>query len=265
MGDSTKTGAWANIEEGVSEIRMQVPAVAQAATAFILAGIARFIGVIASVEYYPVAAFNGHAGTAQVETLTVGEAPDADGNLPVTVIAANKPALAGAGKTIQVAILNADDEAGVATKIRAALIADADIGHAVTGFFTITGAGAAIILTANAAAANDATMAASFTAVLGLNATASANTTAGVAPGTVTRRHRLFNRKADATGVGVAADLAHTTTSPAKIKKNITVTSVLADKTVAVGDVLEFESSPVGAGIADPGGLLIIKLDRTPA
>jgi len=51
-----------------------------------------------------------------------------------------------------------DTAAGVATKIRAALIADADVGDPSTGFFTVTGSGADVVLTANVAAANDPTM-----------------------------------------------------------------------------------------------------------
>jgi len=65
------------------------------------------------------------------------------------------------------------------------LIADADIGHVTTGFFTVTGSTDQVILTAKAKAANDATMnvaTATGTAV-GLTASpTSANTTAGVAP-----------------------------------------------------------------------------------
>jgi len=120
-------------------------------------------------------------GTPQVDTLTVVGTCNANGNLPVTVIAANKPALAGAGKTINVAILDLDTASVVAGKIRAALLADADVGHVTTGFFTVSGAGAEVILTARTAVANDVTMALSYTSVLGMTGATSANTTAGVA------------------------------------------------------------------------------------
>lgn len=77
----------------------------------------------------------------------------------------------------------ADNAAAVATKIRAALTADTDVG----GFFTISGTGADIIATAKTAAANDATMNISVDngTCTGLTTAAtSADTTAGVAPGT---------------------------------------------------------------------------------
>lgn len=143
MGDSTKTGAWANLEESVGEMRVNIPATAQGATAFLLAGIARFAGVLRSAEYYPNSLITG-----------------ADTN---------------------------------------------------------------------------------------------------------TRRLRVYNRKADASGTAVMADLQfnNAVNGPAKVSKAVTVTSTLADKTVAAGDVIEFNSAFVGTGIADPGGLLVLKFDRS--
>lgn len=75
-----------------------------------------------------------------------------------------------------------DSASAVGGKMRAALIADADVGDAGTGFFTVTGAGANIILTAKTQAANDATMnvaIANGTAAGLTAAPTSADTTAG--------------------------------------------------------------------------------------
>lgn len=118
----------------------------------------------------------GVGGTPQAEDLTVVGTCTGDGNLPVTVTAANSPALA-AGKTINVAILDTDTATIVAGKIRVALAADTDVN----GFFVVSGATTHVILTARAGAANDVTMAVSNTAVLGMTAATSANSTAGVA------------------------------------------------------------------------------------
>lgn len=125
----------------------------------------------------------GAGGTAQVETNTVVGTIDADGNIPVTVTAAGSPALA-AGKTVQVPVLNGDSASVTAGKIRAALTADADIGHVSTGFFTVSGAGADYVLTAKTRAANDASANAGHTngTATGLTPSAnSTNTTPGVA------------------------------------------------------------------------------------
>ena len=68
----------------------------------------------------------------------------------------------------------------VATKIRAGLTADPDVG----GFFTVSGANANVILTAKVEAANDGTLAITLPAAddTGITFGASANTTPGVAP-----------------------------------------------------------------------------------
>ncbi len=127
------------------------------------------------------------AGTAQVETATViGTVTPVSGggNATVVVTAAG---MTNSPKTIGVAVLASDDASAVAGKIRTALIADDDVGSVTTGFFTITGAGANIILTANTKAANDATINVSIDngTCTGLTAApSSANTTAGIAPGT---------------------------------------------------------------------------------
>lgn len=121
------------------------------------------------------------SGAAQIEQLVVDGTANESEDLAVTVVAAGRPALAGAGKTIQVAIADTDTAAIVAGKIRAALIADADIGHPTTGFFTITGTGVNVFATANAKAANDVTMAISYENAHGMTGATSTNSVAGVA------------------------------------------------------------------------------------
>jgi len=114
-------------------------------------------------------------GVRQVETLTI-VGTSSGGNLPVTVIATGSVALAGAGKTINVALANLDNATVSAGKVRAALAADVDVA----AFFTISGSGADVVATAKLPAANDTLMALSNTAAVGMSAATSANTTAGV-------------------------------------------------------------------------------------
>lgn len=73
-----------------------------------------------------------------------------------------------------------DSAAIVAAAVRNALILNA----AIAAFFTVSGTGASVILTAITRAANDATMDATLTngSATGMTGTSSANTTAGVAP-----------------------------------------------------------------------------------
>lgn len=113
----------------------------------------------------------------QVETATVVGSVTGSGNATVGVTALNMP---NSPKTLSVAVLNLDTASQVATKIRTALAADADINN----FFTIGGTGAAITLTTKVAAGNDTTMNMSIAngTCTGLTAApTSANTTAGVA------------------------------------------------------------------------------------
>lgn len=121
-------------------------------------------------------------GARQIETATVVGTISSTGELDVTVTANGMP---NSPKTIQVAVEDTDTASIVGGKIRAALIADADIGHATTGFFTISGTGAEVVLTKKAKATNDGTLniaiangtAAGLTPVV-----TSDNTKAGVAP-----------------------------------------------------------------------------------
>lgn len=81
---------------------------------------------------------------------------------------------------------------------------------------------------------------------------------------TNTRIQRLYNRKADNSGTTVVASLQYNNgvNAPAKRKKTITLSATAADLVVAAGDVLEFNSAAVGNGLADVGGLLIVKIAR---
>lgn len=80
-----------------------------------------------------------------------------------------------------------------------------------------------------------------------------------------TRLIRLINRKADNSGALVAASLQFNlgVNALAKVKKVVTLTGVALDKVVAVGDVLEFASSIVGAGLADSGGLVVVRIAKS--
>ena len=82
---------------------------------------------------------------------------------------------------------------------------------------------------------------------------------------TNTRRHRLYNRKGDNSGTTVAADLQYNagTDLAAKTPNDIPLSATASDLNVTEGDVLEFNSSAVGTGIADGGGLLEVRLVRS--
>lgn len=119
-------------------------------------------------------AFNG---TLQVETATAAGTITGAGNATVVVTAYG---MSNSPKTVSVAVANADTASAWAGKVRTALAADADVG----AFFTMSGAAAAIVLTAKATQANDNGMNVSLANGTSTGITAaptSANTTAGVA------------------------------------------------------------------------------------
>ena len=90
----------------------------------------------------------------QVETATVAETvPNVlvAGDAKVIVTAAG---MTGSPETVNVPVALNDDEATVAGKIRAGLAANTHVND----FFTVSGAGTAVILTARTAAANDTSM-----------------------------------------------------------------------------------------------------------
>lgn len=57
-------------------------------------------------------------------------------------------------------------------------------------------------------------------------------------------------------------NFASGTNAPAGDEKAITLSGTPANLTVAQGDVLEVDSTHVGSGIADPGGLVSITISR---
>ena len=94
---------------------------------------------------------NTIGGTRQVMTATVTAPSGDDGDVVVTVTAAN---MGVTPKDVTVSVADGDTEAQVATELRAALAADDDVG----GFFDVTAAGAVVTLTCKTHAANDPTM-----------------------------------------------------------------------------------------------------------
>jgi len=118
----------------------------------------------------------GVALTAQVETLTVGQAITAGGKASLVVTA---DGMTNSPKTLSVEVEAEDTVEEVGEKLRTALGADEDV----IAFFTVSGADAAVILTAITGAADDATMDMTLTneAAVGLSATDSTTTVDGVA------------------------------------------------------------------------------------
>ena len=118
----------------------------------------------------------GVAPVLQVETAAVTAGSSGAGTLVVTVTSA---LLGAGGQPVNVSVTADDDTVDeVAEKVRAALAADLDIAAA----FTISGDGANIILTALAAAADDATLSIDLTDAdsTGVTFGASADTASGV-------------------------------------------------------------------------------------
>ena len=75
----------------------------------------------------------------------------------------------------------------------------------------------------------------------------------------------LINKGQAGAGTAVVAtlSLASGVNLTAFDEKAITVSSPAADLVVAVGDVLQWQSLHVGTGIADPGGTVVVTIDRT--
>lgn len=115
------------------------------------------------------------SGTKQIETLTCVGTAAGNGNVDWTFASAD------ANATGTTAILSGDTPTQYAAKIAASLMANADIAFR----YTVTSAGADIIITKRQAEANDGTLAlttANGTPSPGITGATSANTTAGVAP-----------------------------------------------------------------------------------
>lgn len=101
----------------------------------------------------------GITADASSADTTPGVAP---GTGTVTVVV-TADGMINSPKTLNIAVVAGDTAAQVAGKIRTALQSDANIGHASTGFFTVTGEDADVVLTAKVVAADDTTMNIAFT------------------------------------------------------------------------------------------------------
>lgn len=79
------------------------------------------------------------------------------------------------------------------------------------------------------------------------------------------RTVQLVNKGQTGVGATVVASLnfANGTNAPAGDEKAITLSGTPANLVVAAGDVLEWQSNAVGTGIADPGGLVRVTIERT--
>ena len=129
-----------------------------------------------------------NAPQLQVMTKVVTAAPDADGTITLTITAAgmdNSPL----DVEVELVALTHTSQSLVAAAIRTALAADEDIA----AFFTVGGTGASVVLTAKAAAADDATMAMEFADTDSTSATmgATEDTTPGALSTYVARQYQV--------------------------------------------------------------------------
>jgi hypothetical protein len=78
------------------------------------------------------------------------------------------------------------------------------------------------------------------------------------------RRHAVTNRGSAGLGTNEAAFLAYASgvNAVAFDAKTITLHATAANRVVAAGDVLSFDSTAPGTGIADPGGMVIVEITR---
>jgi hypothetical protein len=79
------------------------------------------------------------------------------------------------------------------------------------------------------------------------------------------RTYALVNKAQDGTGATTVASLnmGNGTNAAAGDEKAITLSGTPANLVVAAGDILEWTSTHVGTGIADPGGLVQVEIDRS--
>jgi flagellar hook-associated protein 1 FlgK len=102
-------------------------------------------------------------GTAQVITLTIGSGAAVNKTLQITVTAAG---MANSPQLLEIPVLDGDTADDIAAQIRTALNANANV----TSFFTVTGAGADVVLTALTPAENDDTMNVSVSGIIATGA-----------------------------------------------------------------------------------------------
>lgn len=79
------------------------------------------------------------------------------------------------------------------------------------------------------------------------------------------RTFTLFNRRSTGTGTTTMATLVMT--SGVSVTRGVAVAMTLAsaaNRNVAVGDILQWESLHAGNGMADPGGQVIVQQTFTP-
>ncbi len=82
---------------------------------------------------------------------------------------------------------------------------------------------------------------------------------------TNTRRIAVTNRKLDGSGTDEAALLQFNSGVNAVKwdEKAVTLHATPANLVVAAGDVLTFDSTTPGSGLADPGGLVVVEITRS--
>lgn len=77
------------------------------------------------------------------------------------------------------------------------------------------------------------------------------------------RRLRLINKGQDGTGTTIVAELQFTngTNAAAFDSKAVALSVAAGNLAVAAGDVLAFESTHIGTGLADPGGQVVVEIN----
>jgi hypothetical protein len=95
-----------------------------------------------------------------------------------------------------------------------------------------------------------------------LTAVGYATVTAITGANTNTRSVSLVNKGAAGSGTTVMATLQFDSgvNTTASVPKTITLSATAANLVVAAGDILQWQSTAVGTGIADPGGLALITI-----
>lgn len=95
-----------------------------------------------------------------------------------------------------------------------------------------------------------------------LSAVGYATVTAITGANTNTRSVTLVNKGQAGSGTAVMATLQFDSgvNTTANVPKTITLSATPANLVVVAGDVLQWQSTHIGTGIADPGGLLLVTI-----
>jgi hypothetical protein len=82
---------------------------------------------------------------------------------------------------------------------------------------------------------------------------------------TNTRKIVLVNKGAAGSGTTAIATLQFNSgvNATADVAKTITLSTTAADLAVTAGDILQWQSTHVGSGITDPGGLAVLVVGRS--